>query len=619
MVKEFATKPIAGQKPGTSGLRQKTRTFMQPGYLENFTQAVYNAVADTYGGVAAGGTVVLGGDGRFYNKQAIQTLIKMSVANGVDTVWIGRDGLLSTPAVSAIIRGRQPEKGRPAPFGGFILSASHNPGGIDEDFGIKYNCENGGPAPEKVTNCIFEHTKRIASYKSYEDFPVIDVATVGRTELDVDGRKIVVDVFDSAEDHVAVLKRCFDFPAIREFVAREDFSMVYDCMNGVQGPYAHRVFVEEFGLPAAAILNGEPREDFGGPGSAHHGHADPNLTHARLLVATMGLTKEGRALQRGGGAEIPAFGAAADGDADRNMILGRQFFVSPSDSLAVIAANAKAIPCFSAGLRGCARSMPTSMALDRVAEAQGLPCFETPTGWKYFGNLMDAGNPKYFPEAKSLTPFLCGEESFGTGSDHIREKDGMWAALAWLQILAVRNKDAKKVIGVEDIVTQHWQTYGRNYYARYDYEAVSKAVADEMMAGMEKKVNQDLAQLGAPGFELRAADSFSYTDPVDLSAPQATKQGIRWIFRDGSRIVFRLSGTGVSGATIRMYLECYVGPEGELGAHPFDKVLPLAKHAMTLSGLPSHFPAAKAAEKDETGARLGLAFSDGVCTPDIIT
>eukprot|EP01064_Diplonema_japonicum_P015847 TRINITY_DN2377_c9_g1_i1.p1 TRINITY_DN2377_c9_g1~~TRINITY_DN2377_c9_g1_i1.p1 ORF type:complete len:617 (+),score=204.92 TRINITY_DN2377_c9_g1_i1:37-1887(+) len=611
--KVFETVAVAGgQKPGTSGLRKKTREFMGKGFLENFVQSVYNALLEDQADMVKGGTVVVSGDGRFFNKEAIQTIIKISVANGVSTIWIGKDGLLSTPAVSAVIRSRG--KGN-VPFGGFILSASHNPGGIDEDFGIKYNCENGGPAPEKVTDCIFKHTKEITSYKSFEEFTVTDISTVGTTTVEADGRTVNIEVFDAAEDHVAVLKECFDFPAIKKFVSRPDFTMVYDCMNGVQGPYATRIFIDELGLDATCILNGEPKEDFGGPTSAHHGHADPNLTHARALVEKMGLDKEGRKVGNGEG--VPSFGAAADGDADRNMITGKQFFVSPSDSLAIIAANAKLLPCFKDGLKGCARSMPTSAALDKVAEVQGLKMYETPTGWKYFGNLMDSGS-SYFPKGEKMTPFVCGEESFGTGSDHVREKDGMWAVLAWLQILTAKNEGKEKLVSVEDVVSEHWKTYGRNYYARYDYEGVSKEVAEKLMDGMKEKV-KDTEKHSAEGFELQMSDNFRYVDPVDTTAPASENQGIRWIMKDGSRIIFRLSGTGVSGATIRMYLEKYVDAASDVSAHPFEKVRPLAERAMILSDMASLFPASKAGDKDSTGAKLGLAFEGNVCSPSIIT
>ena len=608
-----ATTPVeGGQKPGTSGLRKKTREFMKPHFLENFTQSTFNALADTKTPVK-GGTLVVSGDGRFYNTAAIQIVTRIAVANGADTIWIAKDGLLSTPAMSAVIRSRGAGF---VPFGGLILSASHNPGGIDEDFGIKYNCENGGPAPEKITNLIFEHSKTITSYKTFTDFPTIDVTTVGVTEFECDGRTVQIEVFDSAEDHVAVLKKCFDFPALKAFVSREDFSMVYDCMHGVQGPYARRVFLDELGLDEKCLLNAESREDFGGPGSAHHGHADPNLTHARSLIAAVGLDKEGRPV--GDRAACPDFGAAADGDADRNMITGKQWFVSPSDSLAIIAANAALIPGFAGGLKGCARSMPTSCALDRVAEAQGIKCFETPTGWKFFGNLMDAGD---FSAGASYAPFLCGEESFGTGSDHVREKDGMWAVLAWLQILAAKNEAGKPLVSVEEITKEHWRTFGRNYYARYDYEAVNKEKANEVMAFMAKRVAEAgaAATHSAEKLELATCDNFSYEDPVDKDAPVATNQGIRWIFQNGSRAVFRLSGTGVSGATIRLYLERYVPADADLDQHPFEMVESLAQRAMYFSDLPAFFPEAEADAKDPTGAALGLRVKNGVCVPSVIT
>eukprot|EP01061_Rhynchopus_euleeides_P006210 TRINITY_DN1527_c0_g1_i2.p1 TRINITY_DN1527_c0_g1~~TRINITY_DN1527_c0_g1_i2.p1 ORF type:complete len:618 (+),score=264.46 TRINITY_DN1527_c0_g1_i2:555-2408(+) len=604
------TTPVeGGQKPGTSGLRKKTRDFMKKDFLENFTQSVFNSLFDEKVPVK-GGTLVLSGDGRFYNKEAVQIITRIAIANGVDTIWIGKDALLSTPAASAVIR---THKTGFVPFGGFILSASHNPGGIDEDFGIKYNCENGGPAPVKVTDAVFTHSKTITSYKTFTNFPTIDVGTIGTTELECDGRRVCIEVFDCAEDHVNVLKKCFDFEAIKAFVNRDDFSMVYDCMNGVQGPYAQRVFVEELGLDAKCLLNSEVKEDFGGPESAHHGHADPNLTHARALVAAMGLDSKGNKV--GDGASCPDFGAAADGDADRNMITGRQFFVSPSDSLAVICANADLLPCFQEGLKGCARSMPTSCALDRVAEAKGIPCFETPTGWKFFGNLMDASS---FSVGANYSPFLCGEESFGTGSDHVREKDGMWAVLAWLQILAAKNTPGQKLVGVQEIVESHWKTYGRNYYARYDYEGVSKDRANQVMEEMAKRV-QDKAAWSTEEFKLKESDNFSYTDPVDKDAPVATNQGIRWIFEDGSRIVFRLSGTGVSGATIRMYLEKYAGSNDDLTLHPFETVKPLAERAMLLSDLPKVFPADDADKNDATGARLGLKTDAGIAVPSVIT
>ena len=609
---EVATTPVpGGQKAGTSGLRKKTREFMKPQYLENFTQSVFNALADTKVQLK-GGTLVVSGDGRYYNRDAIQVVTRIAIANGVDTIWIAQGGLLSTPAMSAVIRTR---RGGFVPFGGFILSASHNPGGLEEDFGIKYNAANGGPAQESLTDAIFEHSKTISHFKSFEGFPIIDVDVIGVTELECDGRAICIEVFDASEDHVAVLKDCFDFPKIRDFVHREDFTMVYDCMNGVQAPYAKSIFIDEFGLPESTILNGISKEDFGGPSSAHHGHADPNLTHAVSLVKAVGLDAKGCKVDPVEGQKYADLGVAADGDADRNMICGKQFFVSPSDSLAVIAANAACLPCFKSGLKGCARSMPTSCALDRVAKAKGVPCFETPTGWKFFGNLMDAST---FTAETSYSPFLCGEESFGTGSDHVREKDGMWAALAWLQILATKNTPGRPLITVEDIVNEHWSIYGRNYYARYDYEGVSKERATSMMEGMAKRV-EDKAAWSVSGYELAQSDNFSYIDPVDLAAPISKNQGIRWIFEDGSRVVFRLSGTGVSGATVRLYLERYAAPSADLTKHPFEVVIGLAKRAMELSSMPTIFPASDASSKDSSGARLGLQCEDGVCTPSVMT
>ena len=593
------TVPVeGGQTPGTSGLRKKTRQFMQPHFLENFIQSTFNTLIDTKVAVE-GGALVVSGDGRYFNKEAIQTIIKIAFANGVGHVLVGKDGLLSTPAVSAVIRTRK-EKA----FGGFILSASHNPGGIDEDFGIKYNCENGGPAPEKITNLISEHSKKIAEYKLVTDSPKVDIHTCGETTFTVDGKSVKVTVFDAAEDHVKVLKDCFDFDSIKRLVSRKDFSLVYDSMSGVQGPYARRIFIDEFGLDESVLINGEPKEDFGGPTSAHHGHADPNLTHARALVEKMGLTSKGGPLPGVDISKIPSFGAAADGDADRNMILGSQFFVSPSDSLAVIAANADDIPYFkrAGGLKGCARSMPTSAALDVVAKDKNIPIFETPTGWKYFGSLMDTAE---------YVPFLCGEESFGTGSDHIREKDGMWAVLAWLQILAAQNSDESKPLRtVRDIIVDHWSKYGRHYYARYDYEGMSKPLSEKVMKLMGESTAENSKR-----DEIECADSFSYQDPVDKDAPLASNQGMRFLFKDGSRVVFRLSGTGVSGATIRMYLEKYTKDEKEILKDPFEAVKGLAEKAMEFSKLAEIFNEDKS---DDTG-RCGLKVEDGICIPSVIT
>ncbi|KAG8457413.1 hypothetical protein KFE25_011268 [Diacronema lutheri] len=572
-VESVPTAPIAGQKPGTSGLRKKTRVWMEGHYLHNFVQATFDALAQE-GVKVADGTLVVSGDGRFFNKEAIQTILKIGAANGVGRFWLGKDGLLSTPAVSAVVRSRE---GGFVPFGAFILSASHNPGGIDEDFGIKFNCENGGPAPEKLTEAIYALTTSISEIKLCPAFPHVNLAALGVTAV---GERVRVEVFDPTDDHVAVLKQCFDFAAIKRLVSRPDFSLVYDSMGGVQGPYAKAVFCTELGLPASSLLNATPLPDFGGPTSAHHGHADPNLSHAVELIAKMGLDKAGSPIKTP--APPPVFGAAADGDADRNMILGANFFVTPSDSLAVIAANASAIPFFKQGLKACARSMPTSCALDRVAAAKGMSCFEVPTGWKFFGNLMDSGSGA-FADKPVYTPFLCGEESFGTGSNHVREKDGMWAVLAWLSILAAKNEapDAP-LVSVSDIVKAHWATYGRNYYARYDYEGVDKGAATKMMEAMAAQAGASGTELEG-GFTLRMLDEFAYTDPVDGSVSR--QQGIRLVMTDGSRIVFRLSGTGVDGATVRLYLEKYEAPDGDLAQHPFEVIKPLAKIALAFSKL----------------------------------
>jgi len=576
-VKTKTTKPIAGQKPGTSGLRKKTKVFMEENYLANFVQSVFDALADT-GTPVKGGTLVVSGDGRYFNLKAAQIVAKIAYGNGVKTVWFGVGALLSTPAVSAVIRSRGSGF---EPFGGFILSASHNPGGPDEDFGIKYNCENGGPAPEKVTNAVHAHTGKIQRILECDGIPDIDLSAPGAYSFGSADNFVTAEVFDSAETHEAVLRDCFDFPAIKSLIARPDFTFVYDCMNGVQGPYAKRILVETLGGDTSSILNGESMEDFGGKSSPHHGHADPNLTYAKALVAKMGLDSTGQKLAVDP-AGVPEFGAAADGDADRNMILGKQFFISPSDSLAMICANADVIPYFArgGGLKGVARSMPTSLAVDLVAKEKGIPCFETPTGWKFFGNLMDSGDEKYFPGKQVYTPFLCGEESFGTGSDHVREKDGMWAVLAWLQILASKNVGTEKLVTVEDIAVEHWAKYGRNYYARYDYEGVDKAAAEKMMDNMRAKLSST-TELGGEAVAL--ADDFTYVDPVDGST--TTKQGIRVLFKSGSRFVFRLSGTGVEGATVRLYLEKYEEPSGELDKYVLDLVKPLAALALSFSDL----------------------------------
>mmetsp|Transcript_72733 Transcript_72733/g.213142 ORF Transcript_72733/g.213142 Transcript_72733/m.213142 type:complete len:596 (-) Transcript_72733:139-1926(-) len=566
------TSPIDGQKPGTSGLRKKTKVFTEYPYLHNYVQSVFNTLKDLNVAVE-GGTLVVSGDGRYWNDKAIQIIIKMAFANGVSHVWCGNDGLLSTPATSAVIRARGAGF---VPFGGFICSASHNPGGPDNDFGIKYNCENGGPAPEKMTDLMVEWTAKITEFKICENIPNLGLNVPIVYNL---GDDKAVEVFDCVEDHLSLLKKCFDFDKIKKLIQTPGFSMVYDSMSGVQGPYAKGIIEGALGAPAGSATNATPREDFGGHESAWHGHADPNLTYAVELVKTMGLDKAGNKIETD--TPPPMFGAAADGDADRNMILSSRFFCSPSDSLAMLTANAELIPQFKDGLKGCARSMPTSGALDLVAKKKGIQCFETPTGWKFFGNLMDSGNPKYFPDTKQFTPFICGEESFGTGADHVREKDGMWAVLAWLQVLAVKSEEAGRLVSVEDVAMAHWAEYGRNYYARYDYEGVDKEKATAMMTEMGKMT---LGGTEVQGMKIKTNDVFEYKDPVDGLVSQ--NQGLRIIFEDGSRIIFRLSGTGVAGATVRLYLEKYEAPDGDLGQHQFDVVKPLAAIALEISKLP---------------------------------
>lgn len=558
------TSPIDGQKPGTSGLRKKVKVFIQPNYLENFVQSTFNALTAEK---VRGATLVVSGDGRYYSKDAIQIIVKMAAANGVRCIWVGQNGLLSTPAVSAVIRERVGVDGSRA-SGAFILTASHNPGGPNEDFGIKYNMENGGPAPEGITDKIYENTKSIKEYLIAEDLPNVDISAIGVSSFGGPEGQFDVEVFDSASDYVKLMKSIFDFESIRKLLSSPKFSFCYDALHGVAGAYAKRIFVEELGAQESSLLNCVPKEDFGG------GHPDPNLTYAKELVARMGLGKSSS------GEEPPEFGAAADGDADRNMVLGKRFFVTPSDSVAIIAANAvEAIPYFSAGLKGVARSMPTSAALDVVAKNLNLKFFEVPTGWKFFGNLMDAGMCS-----------VCGEESFGTGSDHIREKDGIWAVLAWLSILAYKNKgnlDGGKLVTVEDIVRQHWATYGRHYYTRYDYENVDAGAAKELMANLVK-LQSSLAEVNGIVQGIRSdvskvvhGDEFEYKDPVDGSISK--HQGIRYLFEDGSRLVFRLSGTGSEGATIRLYIEQYEKDPSKTGRDSQEALAPLVEVALKLS------------------------------------
>jgi phosphoglucomutase len=496
------TQPFDDQRPGTSGLRKKVKVFQAPHYLENFVQAIYDTQSELQGG-----SLALGGDGRFYNREAIQIILKMAAANGIARVIVGQGGILSTPAASCVIRKFKTN-------GGIILSASHNPGGPEEDFGIKFNTANGGPAPESVTEAIFSRTKSIDHYHIISA-PDIDLDSVGEERLG----NTLVQVIDSVNDYADLMANLFDFERIRQLFNSGGFSMRFDAMHAVTGPYAKHILEELLGAEPGTVINGIPKTDFGG------GHPDPNLVHAHQLVA---LTS---------GFNGVDFGAASDGDGDRNMILGHNFFVTPSDSLAIMAANAHLIKGYSSGICGIARSMPTSQAADRVAAQLGLECYETPTGWKFFGNLLDAGK---------IT--LCGEESFGTGSNHIREKDGLWAVLFWLNLLAIKQQS------VENIVREHWKAYGRNYYTRYDYEAIDKDAALSLMQSLEAKLC-DLPGQEINGYQVAYADNFSYTDPVDDSCSE--NQGLRIGFKDGARIVFRLSGTGTQGATLRIYLEAY--------------------------------------------------------------
>ena len=515
-----ATKPFPGQRPGTSGLRKKVKVFQQPGYLENFVQAIFDTQKEL-----AGGALVVGGDGRFYNRTAIQIILRMAAANGVARVLVGRGGILSTPAASHLIRkyGAQ---------GGIILSASHNPGGPDEDFGIKFNAANGGPASEAITEAIHKRTQSLERYRTCAA-PELDIDTLGDGKLG----KMRIEVLDPVADYADLMASLFDFEAIRRLFASGQFRMKLDAMHAVTGPYATEILENRLGAPVGTVMKGVPLEDFGG------GHPDPNLAHAQELVALCQ------------GPEGLDFGAASDGDGDRNMILGRDFFVTPSDSLAVLAANAHLVPGYADGIVGVARSMPTSQAADRVAERLGIACYETPTGWKFFGNLLDAGR---------IT--LCGEESFGSGSDHVREKDGLWAILFWLNLLAARQE------AVADIVQKHWRRYGRNYYTRHDYEAVDAPAAEALMDRL-RALLPTLPGKRLGDFKVTYADDFAYTDPVDAS--RSERQGIRIGLEGGSRLVFRLSGTGTEGATLRLYLESYEPDPARHGQDTQEALAPL--------------------------------------------
>jgi phosphoglucomutase len=521
------TKPFEGQKPGTSGLRKKVTVFSQPHYAENFIQSVF----DTLSGYE-GNTLVIGGDGRYWNKEVIATAIRMAAANGFGHVLVGRDGLLSTPAASNIIRQYKA-------FGGLILSASHNPGGPDGDFGIKYNAGNGGPAPEKITDAIYANTQNITQYKIEDGH--VDLSKSGTSKLG----NMTVEVIDPVDDYAALMQKLFDFDAISGLF-NQGFRMKFDGMGAITGPYGTRIFEHLLGCPKGTVMNGIPLPDFGGH------HPDPNLVHAKELVDLV--------LPEGG----PDFGAASDGDGDRNLIIGRGMYVTPSDSLAIIAANATLAPGYASGIAGVARSMPTSCAADLVAKKLGINSFETPTGWKFFGNLLDAG-----------LVTVCGEESFGTGSNHVREKDGLWAVLMWLNILAKRKRSVK------DIVSAHWNEYGRNFYTRHDYEEVDAEAANRMMKALRDSLP---SRAGNDG--IKTADDFAYLDPVDKSS--SSGQGVRLIFENGSRIIYRLSGTGTAGATLRVYIEQYEADAAKHHADPQDALKSMISFANNVAGIQQH-------------------------------
>ncbi|THF56624.1 alpha-D-glucose phosphate-specific phosphoglucomutase [Ollibium composti] len=532
MIRTVATKPFDDQKPGTSGLRKKVPVFQQPHYVENFVQSIFDALDGFEGKM-----LVLGGDGRFYNREVIQKVLAIAAANGFGKVMVGQGGILSTPAASNIIR-------KYKAFGGIILSASHNPGGPKEDFGIKYNAENGGPAPEKITDAIFAKSKAISQYR-IADIGAVDLDKVGTVEV----AGMTVEVIDPVKDYAELMESLFDFDALRALF-KSGFRMAFDSMHAVTGPYGKEILENRLGAPVGTCRNFKPLPDFGGH------HPDPNLVHAKKLYDDV-MSPSG-----------PDFGAASDGDGDRNMIVGKGMFVTPSDSLAIIAANAKLAPGYAKGISGVARSMPTSAAADRVAEKLGVGCYETPTGWKFFGNLLDAGKVT-----------LCGEESFGTGSSHVREKDGLWAVLFWLAIVAARGESVK------DIVTKHWATYGRNYYSRHDYEEVESEKANALMKDLGAKLDS-LPGTQVRGLTVEKADDFSYHDPVDGSVSE--HQGVRVMFAGGSRVVFRLSGTGTSGATLRVYMERYEADPSKHGIDTQEALADLIAAADDIAGIHSH-------------------------------
>jgi phosphoglucomutase len=529
MIRTVETTPYDDQKPGTSGLRKKVPHFQQPNYVENFIQSIFDNLEGF-----AGKTLVIGGDGRYFNREVVQIALKMAAAAGFGRVLVGRGALLSTPAASNIIR-------KNGAFGGIILSASHNPGGPHEDFGIKYNAGNGGPAPEKMTEAIFERTRTIKQYRIWVA-PDVDLDTQGARRLG----EMIVEVIDPVADYAALMEEIFDFAAIRALFA-SGFRMRFDAMHAVTGPYATEIVERRLGAIPGSVINAVPLPDFGGH------HPDPNLVHAKALFDEMM------------GADAPDFGAASDGDGDRNLIIGRGIFVTPSDSLAILAANAHLAPGYAEGLKGIARSMPTSAAADRVAEKLGIGIYETPTGWKFFGNLLDAGMAT-----------ICGEESAGTGSDHVREKDGLWAVLLWLNILAVRRES------VSEIVTRHWAEFGRNYYSRHDYEAIESSAASALMDDLRGRLGSLPGQKVA-GLTVAAADDFTYHDPVDGSISR--NQGLRVMFEGGSRVVFRLSGTGTEGATLRVYLERYEPDPAKHDEETQDALAELILAADELAGI----------------------------------
>ena len=523
-INTIQTQAYTDQKPGTSGLRKKVKAFQQAHYLANFVQSIFSSLEKS-----DNKTLVIGGDGRYFNRDAIQIILKIAVANGFTDFIIGQGGLLSTPAASHLIR-------KYKTLGGLILSASHNPGGPDEDFGIKYNISNGGPAPEQYTDAFFAYSKTITEYKS-ADLPDVDLDNIGEQQVE----NINIRIIDPVDDYAELMRSLFDFDLLKQVISSGKLTLRFDAMHAITGPYATRILQDILGAPAGSVINETPLEDFGGH------HPDPNLAHAKELADLMFTP------------DAPDFAAASDGDGDRNMILGSNIFVTPSDSLAIIAANAHLAPGYAAGISGVARSMPTSQAVDRVAAKMQLPCFETPTGWKFFGNLLDADK---------IT--LCGEESFGTGSNHVREKDGLWAVLFWLNIIA------KKAQPVKQIVSEHWQEYGRDIYSRHDYEAVESDIANDIMNHLRSQLTTLTGQ-ACGTYNVKYADEFSYTDSVDHSI--SAQQGIRIGFEDGSRIIFRLSGTGTVGATLRIYVEKYEADASKHNQDPQDALAELIELA----------------------------------------